>query len=175
MTEQTQKLDVKTLEYVQSLMFNEFERLTRIYSQMMERGAENEAKMYLKKRSEVHFLSSKIFRLIEQARGNGMNDSKLALIIANNAIKEIREIRRNFVRGKMTFEQVNESALSLRNMLCGISDDLYHNETEAIRSALLEIEAVRDMIYDYKAKLEVYESNLRKELRLQINAEQQEA
>lgn len=175
MTEQTQKLDVKTLEYVQSLMFNEFERLTRMYSQMIERGAENEAKMYLKKRSEVHFLSSKIFRLIEQAKGNAMNDSKLALIIANNAIKEIREIRRNFVRGKMTFEQVNESALSLRNMLCGISDDLYHDETEAIRSALLEIEAVRDMIYDYKAKLEVYESDLRKELRLQINAEQQEA
>lgn len=175
MTEQTPKLDVKTLEYVQSLMFNEFERLTRMYSQMMERGAENEAKMHLKKRSEVHFLSSKIFRLIEQAKGNGMNDSKLALIIANNAIKEIREIRRNFVRGKMTFQQVDESALSLRNMLCGISDDLYHDETEAIRNALLEIEAVRDMIYDYKAKLEVYESNLRKELRLQINAEQQEA
>ena len=179
MTEQTPKLDVKTLEYVQSLMFNEFERLTRMYSQMMERGAENKAKMHLKKRSEVHFLSSKIFRLIEQARGNGMDDSKLALIVANNAIKEIREIRRNFVRGKMTFQQVEESALSLRNMLCGISDDLYRNnitdETEAIKSALLEIEAVRDMIYDYKAKLEVYESNLRKELRLQINAEQQEA
>lgn len=174
-TEQTQKLDVKTLKYVYSLMFEEFERLTCMYSQMMERGAKNDAKMCIIKRNEVRFLSSKIFHSIEQAGSSGMNDSKVALIIANNAIKEIHEIRRNFVRGKMTFEQVNESAVSLRNVLCGISDDLYRNnitdETEAIKSALLEIEAVRDMIYDYKAKLEVYESNLRKELKLQINAE----
>ena len=172
MTEQIQKLDVKTLEYVQSLMFKEFERLTRMYSQMMERGAENEAKMYLKKRGEVNFLSAKIFRLTEQARGSGMNDSKLALIIANNAIKEIREIRRNFVCGKMTVEQVNESSLSLHNVLCGILDDLYHNniadETDAIRSALHEMETVRDMMYKYKAELEVYESKLHKELRLHM-------
>ena len=179
MTEQTPKLDAQTLKYVHSLMFEEFERLTCMYHQMMERGAKNDAKMYIIKRREVHFLSSEIFRSIEQAKGSGMNDSKLPLIIANNAIKEIREIRRNFVRGNMSFEQAHEASLSIRNMLYGISDDLYNNNiadgTEAIRSALHEIEAVRDMIYDHKGKLEVYESKLRKELKLQIDAEQQEA
>lgn len=182
MTEQTPKLDVKTLDYVYSLMNEEYERLTRIYSQMIEHGAKNDAKMYIiNRRNEVRFLSSKIFRSIEQAGGSGMNDSKLAsiiAIIANNAIKEIREIRRNFVRGNISVEQANESSLSIRNMLYGISDDLYDNniadEAEAIRSALHEIEAVRDMIYNYKAKLEVYKSKLRKELKLQIDAEQQE-
>lgn len=170
MTEQTPKFDAKTLDHIYSWLEEEHNRLTRIYNQMMERGARNDAKTYiLNRKQEVRFLlSSEIFREIEQIRVNGT----IPLIIANNAIKEIREIRKNFVRGKMTFEQVNESLLSLRNVLYGISDDLYHNniadETEAIKSAFLEIEAVRDMIYDYKAKLEVYESKLRKELKLHM-------
>lgn len=170
MTEQTPKFDAKTLDHIYSWLEEEYNRLTRIYNQMMERGARNDAKTYiLNRKQEVRFLlSSEIFREIEQIRVNGT----IPLIIANNAIKEIREIRKNFVRGKMTFEQVNESLLSLRNVLYGISDDLYHNniadETEAIKSAFLEIEAVRDMIYDYKAKLEVYESKLRKELKLHM-------
>lgn len=66
MTSNTPNLDAKTLEYVHSLMVEEFDRLTRAHQQMMECGAENEAETYLKKRSEVCSLSYKISRLLKQ-------------------------------------------------------------------------------------------------------------
>ena len=66
MTEQTPKLDVKTLKYVHSLMAEEFDRLTRKYNEMMEGDAKHIAELYLAKRSEIAVLSSKIFHLIEQ-------------------------------------------------------------------------------------------------------------
>lgn len=66
MTEKAQKLDVETLKYVHSLMAEEFDRLTRKYNEMMEGDAQHIAELYHAKRSETAFLSSKIFRLIEQ-------------------------------------------------------------------------------------------------------------
>lgn len=66
MTEQPQKLDVKTLEYIHSLMCEEFDKLTRKYNEMMEDDAEHIAELYHARRSETAFLSSKIFRLIKQ-------------------------------------------------------------------------------------------------------------
>lgn len=68
MTEQTPKFDAKTLDHIYSWLEEEYNRLTRIYNQMMERGARNDAKTYiLSRRREVRFLlSSEIFRLIEQ-------------------------------------------------------------------------------------------------------------
>lgn len=107
------------------------------------------------------------------------NDSKLISIIAHNAIEESRRLRRHFLHGDITFEQVNQSTLSLRNMLMTVGNELDRNnildEADAIGTALREIRDIRDLIYEYKAKIELYEINLRKELREQIKAEQRRA
>ena len=108
-----------------------------------------------------------------------MNDSKIVSIIANNALEETHEIRRNFVRGNISFDEANESLLSLRDVLWNVAKDLDDNgifdESNAISLVLREVKDVRDMIYDYKAKLGSYESKLRRELNEQFEAEHQEA
>lgn len=63
---QTPKLDAKTLEHVHSLMVEEFDRLTRLYNQMMECGAENEAETYMAKRKTALDLSRKVWDLLKQ-------------------------------------------------------------------------------------------------------------
>lgn len=104
------------------------------------------------------------------------NTSRLLTIIADNAIEEAHDIRNYFAHGEITFEMANETLLSLRKMLRGVRDDLDYNgipdEADTIRTALREIRDIRDLIYEYKAKIELYEINLRKELREQIKAEQ---
>ena len=104
-----------------------------------------------------------------------MNDSKLVSIIANNALEETHEIRRNFVRGNISFDEANESLLSLRDVLWNVAKDLDDNgiADDEIRNAIRVVREYRDMVCDYKARLEFRESELRKELRLQIYAEYQ--
>ena len=106
-----------------------------------------------------------------------MNDSKLVSIIANNAIKEANRIRNFFAHGELSIEQANQSLLSLRDMLWGVADDLRPNNIadDEIRNAIRVVREYRDIVCDYKARLEFRESELRKELRLQIHAEYQEA
>lgn len=63
---QTPNLDVKTLEYVKTLIDEEFDRLTRTMNQMMECGAEEEAEKYLAKRRTALDLSRKVWKLLKQ-------------------------------------------------------------------------------------------------------------
>lgn len=108
-----------------------------------------------------------------------MNDSEIISIIANNARRETREIRKHFTRGDISFDQAKESLLSLRHMLWNVAKDLNDNgvldESNAIDLVFSEVKDVLDMIYNYKAKLEVYESKLRRELNAQFEVEHQEA
>ena len=106
-----------------------------------------------------------------------MDNSEIISIIANSAVKEANHILNSFARGDITIEQANQTLLSLRDMLWGVADDLRPNNIadDEIRNAMRVVREYRDMVCDYKARLEFRESELRKELRLQIHAEYQEA
>jgi predicted DNA-binding protein YlxM (UPF0122 family) len=105
------------------------------------------------------------------------NTSRLLTIIADNAIEEANDIRNYFAHGEITFEQANESLLSLRKMLRGVRDDLDRNgipdETDTIRTALRVIKEIRDTIYEFNDKVKLYEYELRKQFRVQIYEEYQ--
>lgn len=96
--------------------------------------------------------------------------SKIVSFVAKNAIKEVNHIRNYFAYGEITFEQAIESLSTLRRMVSNVEDDLdrYRIYNTEIRNALREIKECRDMIYGYKAKLEFYDVELKKQIEVEV-------